>query len=207
MTGKYDSQPASEAVTVISAQNKLVRYETDNQIKTYNYFKDSIVISNTSKSIGLIGNTVVYLDARGKATSSLFRYISGQSGGSEYFFYDGSGELQLMTRKYVQAGTNDSIRYIFEDGNVRYRIQNADTVAYTYYTDKTYQTADYLGYSIFLDYGVDFTKGKNLVKTLTNYSQKFDILFTYEFDAKGNVKKAFSNGGGPYTRSYTYDCD
>jgi hypothetical protein len=100
-------------------------------------------------------------------------------------------------------GTEDTTTYNFSGGNMT---NTSDGVLATYYTDKSYQQGDYLKLIQIVNYGVEYIRNKNLIKSIVSGTDTEN--FTYEFDNTGKVTKlTLATGTSNISYDYTYSCN
>jgi hypothetical protein len=172
---------------------KLKFMNTGGQVAEY-FYRANGFTRRTSSGSSWYTNQYVELNAAGAPIVKKDSTYNGQnlSNSSIYTFeYNNQGEL-IKTFKDNSAQPLET--FTWSNGNlVKYQSGNV-TYIMDYFTDKANRDYCFLDLQIFVFFGTNPAKSKNLLKSLTSGGNQ--INFQYRFDTRGNIKDWFATALG-----------
>jgi hypothetical protein len=211
---KNDSKPACKIVTITDAGSSSttfnISYNNDGKISTlqstsgstttnkvFTYVNNVILISTTSGSD--VATDSVVLNSDGLMTSVLHR--DGSEVETINYTYSGTQLLKIVTQYNDDAPTTTTAT--FSNGDLT---ATSDGENFTYNTDKSSATGDYLSLIQLIQYGATFIKTSHQISGFHAGSTVEN--FNYTYDSNGNISGVTAtNGSTVETITYQYNCN
>jgi hypothetical protein len=165
---------------------KLQFMNTGSQVAEY-FYRTNGFTRRTSSGNGWYTNQYVELNAAGFPVVKKDSTYNGQSLNqvTNYTFeYDNQGQL-IKTFKDNNATPLET--FTWTNGNLVKYQSGANSYIMDYFTDKTNRDYAFLDLQIFVFFGTNPAKSKNLLKSLTSGGNQLN--FQYQYDPKGNIKE------------------
>jgi len=172
--------------------------------KSFTYSGNLIVAHTVSTS-----NTTdsVFLNANGDI-DSMRSYNGNGNLTTSIFSRNGSGQVvQSLTR--FSSNTTATTTFSYNGGDIASQYYPTDTLNYSYYTDKTTVTGDYLLLPQWLNYGAAYQTVKHLFKGFSSAKITQGISYTFDGDGKISSLTVNTNSLGNVSAQvyqFTYQC-
>jgi hypothetical protein len=181
--------PTGGAPTVVNFtydnDGKLKFMNTGSQVAEYFYHPKGFT-RRTSSGNGWYTNGFVELNAAGLPVIKKDSTYNGQSlSQSNIYTFEYDNQKQLI-KTFKDNSAQPLETFDWSNGNlVKYQSGNT-TYIMDYFPDKTNRDFSFLDLQIFVFFGINPAKSKNLLKSLTSGGNQ--INFQYQFDTNGNIK-------------------
>lgn len=173
-------------------------------VTTYSYNGNTITETVTNSG-QLIGKLIVTVNSAGLATNVRTESADETQWKNVAYEYAGN-QASKSTSTDSGGGGADVTTFQWSEGNLVSITEDGDITNATYYTDKSFQSGDYISLTQLIQ-GYEVFRNKNMVKSISDDTGVTNI--TYAFDGDGKVTSLTEDDGtnDPIPYGLSYQCN